>query len=178
MKITSTPPPVRAASSAAVAVEAAPPQDKFEKGFLQKAGDRVKFAAEEGLFCAGLAVATHVVPFAVTAALSRVVAPWVPYGGMVANLVLGGGLGAALGGVMHDRFHGPPRTEQEHKSRQDAMLVGGCCGTWSGFLGMAASPTATVDWAGLAMFGGTSMGVSAAVLAVPNFFKSLVKGPR
>lgn len=177
MKITSTPQPVRPASSAALAVEQ-PDTFQKEKGFLQRAGDRVKFAAEQGLFGAGLAVAASAVPFAATAAISRLVPPWVPYGGMVANLVVGGGLGAAVGAVLHDKFAGAPRTDREHKSKGDAMLAGAACGAIGGFLGTAACPTATVDWAGLGLFGGSFMGVSAAALAVPNFFHGLVKGPQ
>lgn len=169
---------VRPASTAAVAVEALPEQrDKFQKGFLQKAGDRLKFAGQEGLFCAGLAVAGYAIPFATTAAISRLVPPWVPFGGMVANLVLGAGLSAALAGVAHDKFAGEPTTDRERKSETDAMLAAACFGGIGGFMGTAACPGAVVDWAGVGVLSAGIMGTGAVVLGVPNFLISLVKGP-
>ena len=79
-------------------------------------------------------------------------------------------MGAALSGVLNDRFSGAPR--------RNTILAGAAFGAIGGFLGTAACPSATyVDWAGIAIFGGSFMGVSAAALAVPNFALSLVKGP-
>ena len=79
---------------------------------------------------------------------------------------------------MHDKFCGAPRTREEQNAKWDATMMGAAMGAWSGFLGTAAMPGATVDWPALGVMGGSMVGVSAAVMAVPNFFGALFKGPK
>ena len=93
MKITAAPQPVRTASSAAVVEQQPDTFQKKEKGFLDRVGDRFQYAGGQALYAAGLAAAPQVAAFAATAALSRLIPAYVPYGGMVANLLIGGGVG-------------------------------------------------------------------------------------
>lgn len=160
------------------ATPAPSPEPPAEKGFLERAGDRLKFAAGQGLLGAGFAAATYTVPFAATSALSYLVPQWAPFGGMVGNLVIGGAVGALVGAAINDRFVAAPTNRKEQDDRKITILTGAAFGAMGGFLGTAASPLATTDWAALGAFGGTMVGVSAATLGATGFAGGLWKGPR